>query len=60
MGDELAQLQHTVGSTAANSQLHDWQHVLLLLAVLLHDQLHLQVRGIPYEGCEQALSTLSN
>ena len=37
-----------------------WQHLVLLLAVLPHDQLHLQIHCTLYEGCGQALKMLSN
>ena len=36
-----------------------WQHLVLLLAVLPHDQLHLQIHCSLYEGCEKALHMLS-
>ena len=37
-----------------------WQHVLLVLVVLPHDQLHLQIHCSLYEGCEKVLNMLSN
>ena len=37
-----------------------WQHVLLVLAVLPHDQLHLWFHCSLYEGCEKALNMLSD
>ena len=54
--------QHIPITAAKTGQLYDvyWQHVLLLLAELPCDQLHLQIHCTLYEGCEQALPMLSD
>ena len=54
--------QHIPIAAANTGQLYDvyWQHILLLLAELPRDQLHLQIQCTLYKGCEQPLNMLSD